>query len=402
MDTTTQKQLLDGLGDIKKSQETLVQNYDQLDKNTKKAFEDFDKATKRLDSIEDIQRSMQKVQMNLRREARSAWGDPARRVAHNEELRSVLQLNIIRGLGLMDNLYGKSKDRLTALAKDLDTANTPGSTYIANNELETEIYDLLASYGAFSSLDVRNIGAKATEIRLKTARALATFVDEAAAIGADSTKAGSKVAVTPKKIGCLLSASSELLEDDVTGVIMDILNDMAEAHAFRIDWISFAADGTADEVDGGAASGNVSMATLDYEDWLACIVNAPTAVLQRGSAKWFLNQNILAKALYIKDLNGRPIFQSAIEAPSYGAIGTILGFPVVPVAAAPSTDSTSSLVAAFGDGNGLGVRIRRDITFDRSEHYAFNTDEITFRSTSRAAAKVKAATAFQVLKTAAS
>lgn len=414
MNNDTEKKLLDGLDTVQKNTDTLIKNYDQLDAKTKKAFEDFDKQTKRLDSTEEILRSLQKVQMNLKREAKAAFGCPARTIAMDEHLRGIVQLNVIRQLGLMENVHGKTKDRLNSLAKDLDTANTPGSTYIANNEIETGIFDLLSSYGAFRSLDARNIGAKATEIRLKTARALAVFVDEAAAIGADSTKAGSKVTVTPKKIGCLLSASTELLEDDVTGVIMDILDDMAEAIAYRIDHISFAATGTADEVDGGftgiftggtartAASGNVSLATLDFEDVLACVVNAPAKVLQRGQAKWFIHPNVLAKLLYIKDGNGRPIFLSAVEAPSFGAIGTLLGYPVVPAAAAPSTDGVSKLLAAFGEGDGQGVRIRRDVMFDRSEHYAFNTDEVTFRATCRAASKTKAATAFQVLKTAAS
>ncbi len=413
METDTEKKLLEGLGTVQKSTETLIKNYDSLDKETKKSMEEFQKATKRLESVEEIQRSMQKMQMNLRREARGAWGCPARRIAQDEQMRTLVQLNVLRGLGLMDQVGTKTKERLEAFVRDLGEGSTPGSTYIANNELETQIYDLLATYGAFRQLDVRTIGAKTTEVRIKSARPLALFVDEAAAIGQDSTKAGSKAAVTPKKVGCLITASSELLQDDITGIVQDLMNDMAEAHAFRADWISFAATGTADNVDGGftgmfaggtartATTGNTTVAALAYADVLACVVNAPTAVFQRGNAKWFINQNILAKLLFIKDGNGRPIFQSALEAPSYGALGTILGYPVIPVAAAPSTDSAGKLVAAFGDGDGQGVRIRRDVTFDRSEHYSFNTEEITFRSTSRIAAQTKLASAFQVLKTAA-
>lgn len=414
MDPTIQKQLVDGLGEIKAGQKTLLENYDRLDAATKKSAEDFDKAVKRLDSIEDVQRSLQKLQANLHRESRAAFADPARRIAMCEEKRAIMKLNIIRGLSLEDRLSTKQKDYLNGLRRDLNEGADPGDTYIANPEIERDIYDLLSTYGAFRELDARSIGAKATQIRLKTARAAAFFVDEAAAIGADSTKAGTKVTVTPSKIGCLLTASSELLEDDITGVIEDILNDMAEAHAYRTDWIAFAATGNSDNVDGGftgmfaggtdivAASGHTSIAAITYDDILALMTNATTATLQRGNAKWFLNQNILAKFLGIKDGNNRPIFQSMLEAPSYGALGTIIGRPVVPVAVAPSTDGTSKRLAAFGDPNNLGVRIRRDVRFDRSDHYAFDTDEITFRSTSRVAAKVKLATGFTVLKTAAS
>ena len=116
------------------------------------------------------------------------------------------------------------RDSIRTIAKDLDSGNTPGSTFIANNELERDIYDLLATFGVFRLFDVRRIGASASEIRLKTARVAAVFVDEAAQIGADSTKAGSKVAVTPKKIGALISVSSELLQDDIGGLVEDVLN----------------------------------------------------------------------------------------------------------------------------------------------------------------------------------
>lgn len=405
------KEIAETLKTLETQGESLIKNYDQLSKDTKKSMEDLTAACKRLDSVEDIMKSMQKLQKNLNLERRMAFSSPAKRIAYDEEKRTLFLARLCKSLEIAD----RAPEQIRKVCKDLDTANTPGSTFIANAELERDIYDLLATYGVFNQFDVRMIGAKATEIRLKTARVAAVFVDEAAAIGADSTKAGSKVSLTPGKIGSLVSISSELLEDDIGGLVEDMLNDVMESIAYRIDWIAIAADGGADSVDGGftgimggggtdrtAVSGNVTIATLDYEDVLACVVNLPVGLLQRGGAKWLINPTILAKLLYIKDGNGRPIFNTAIESPSYGAIGTILGFPVVTSAVAPSTDSAGNRVAAFGDFQAEAVRIRRGITFDRSEHWAFDTDEITFRGTARAGAKVKAATAFQVLKLAAS
>ena len=48
------------------------------------------------------------------------------------------------------------------------------------------------------------------------------------------------------------------------------------------------------------------------------------------------------------------------------------------------------------------VRIRTDLEVERSEHFAFNTDELTFRGIGRAGSVTRAATAFQILTTAAS
>lgn len=405
------KEILDSLKSLEDQNTQLLKNCSQLDASTKKAMEDFDKACKRLDSVEDVVKGFNKLQRHLALERRQAFTSPAKRIAYDAEKRDVFLARMCKSL----EIESKAPERIRSICKDLDNANTPGSTYIANNELERDIYDLLATYGVYAQFDTRMIGASASEIRLKTARVAAVFVDEAATMGADATKAGSKVAVTPKKIGALISVSSELLQDDIGGLVEDVLNDIAESIAYRIDWIAITADGGADSTDGGftgimggggtdrtAASGNVSMATLDYEDVLACVTNLPVGLLQRGTAKWLMSPTVLSKMMLIKDGNGRPIFHSALEAPSYGSIGTILGFPVVTSAVCPTTDSAGSRMAAFGDFMAMGVRIRRGIEFGRSDQWAFDTDEITFRGTARAGIKVKAATAFQVLKTAAS
>ncbi len=89
-----------------------------------------------------------------------------------------------------------------------------------------------------------------------------------------------------------------------------------------------------------------------------------------------------------------------MEAPSYGAIGTILGYPVIPVMAAPNTDAAGSAVAAFGDRNGQVVGIRDDFVFEASDHYRWNTLERSFRAYGRAATGTRRADAFSILTTA--
>jgi HK97 family phage major capsid protein len=410
-----QKQVLGKVGTIEEQNKKLFADLGNLDGSTKKALEEFTTLKNQFGSVESTMRAMQKLNQQLGLERRAAFGTPAQRIACDEVKRKTFVLNLIKSLELGQFLSTKQREKWAGIEKDLDTANTPGSTYISNAEVEDDIYTVLASYGVFNQFDVRRISSKATEVRVKTARIAATFIDEAAAITADSTKAGSKLTVTPGKIAALLAVSSELLEDDSTNLLIDILNDFAEAAAYKMDFICLAADGGADATDGGftgilggggtdrtAASGNTTMATLDYEDVLACVINAPNGVIQRGGAAWWMNPTILAKMLLIKDTTGRALFQSALEAPSYGKIGSILGFPVNPAAAAPTTDSAGARVAAFGDPNALAVRIRRDMQISRSDQWAFDTDEIAFRMTMRGGIKIKAATAFQVLKTAAS
>lgn len=409
--------------DVQKNQETLLKNYDQLGKDTKAAMEEFTKLKNAQAEDRELLRSLQKLNLQLRNEQRSAFGDPVMNIAANPDKRTLLVAMIAKSLGaeVLDACGKRVREVAKGLrvvdgvaARDLDSGNTPGSVFLDTNEVERDLYSVLSSFGAFRTFDVRMVSSKATEIPLKTARAAMVFVDEAAQIGADSAKAGSRVTVTPKKIAGLINVSNELLEDDAIGAVADLLNDFGESGAYRLDWIGISADGGADSTDGGftgilggggtdvtAASGHTTMATIDYNDVIALLANAPAGVLER-QCRWWMHPTILVKMMKIKDANDRPIFMSAIEAPSFGSFGSILGYPVTRAAAAPSTDSAGARLAAFGDPFGVGMRIRKGMTFDRSKEFSFDTDETTFRAVMRAGSRVKIATAVQVLKSAAS
>lgn len=394
---------------VEQQQAILMKDIGNLAPDTKKAL---DEVTLLKNSFADLgaqMRALQKLQTHLGHERRMAWGDPIHSISRDHDKAALVMAGLARHLDILNHC----NKTVQGVAKDLDGGNAPGSGYIANAEIDREIYDLLLTYGAYRQLNVRTVGTRTTDLRLKTARTAMSFVDEAATIGADSTKAGSKANLALKKIGGLISVSNELAEDDITGVLEDIMRDFAESAAYVLDWISFTANGDADSTDGGyngmfyagtsrvAASGNISVETLDFEDVLACIINAPAEVLQR-SPKWFLHPSMLARLMTIKDTTGRPIFQTALEAPNYGSMGTILGFPVAPVGVAPNVNGTSKKIAAFGDPQGQAVRIRRDLMVDRSKDWAFDTDELTFRGTLRGGSVTRLSTAFQILTTAAS
>jgi HK97 family phage major capsid protein len=103
------------------------------------------------------------------------------------------------------------------------------------------------------------------------------------------------------------------------------------------------------------------------------------------------------RALSVRDGNKRPLFMTALEAPAAGGIGSILGYPVVPASAAPTTNAASAKVAAFGDPQGQVVGIRNDFEFAASEHHRFDYDQIAYRGLARFGNKIRSATAFAVL-----
>jgi HK97 family phage major capsid protein len=226
---------------------------------------------------------------------------------------------------------------------------------------------------------------------------------------------GANVTAAINKLLGWIQVSRELLDDAEIDVAGHVLRKFANATAYALDFACTSADGGADATDGGftgifggsgtaavAASGNVSVATLDLEDWLAAMLAVDPAVLSRPTAAWVLHPQMLVRALSIKDTTGRPIFLPSTEAPALGAVGSILGYPVVLAHAANATDGVSKKIAVFGDLMGQAVCLRNDFEFAASDQAKFTEDSVVFRARARGAAVTKKALAFGVLTTAAS
>src|SRR5262249_23737543 len=157
---------------------------------------------------------------------RRIQADPVKRAAFN----LIVRMACNRG--------GELQNAIEAIKKDLDSANTPGSTAI-NDKLLPEVYDTLGTFRIWNTLGVPPLSSKTTNMPVKTTRALAVWLDEAGQITPDSTKAGTSVAATVKKAGVLLAISRELLQDAEFDITADVLDDFAEAIAYRFDWSFF-------------------------------------------------------------------------------------------------------------------------------------------------------------------
>lgn len=401
---------------VKTKQETLVADFDRLQKETKSAFEDLTKlktsANDQAASAVAFTRKLKEIEGLLRSEVRMAFGDPARRISVCPEKRTLFNA-LIRAavLGNGEKLpekFTKSIEESGLRQRALGEDTSPGSTYIID-DLLAEIYDTLAMFGVWNTFAVRRLGTKITKMPVKTARPVANFVlTEAGTIADDTAKAGTSVNLEVEVIAALLNVSLQLVQDAEFDVTADVLNDFAEAYSNRLDHAAINAAGAANGTDGGmtgvfqggtaatADTGDTSVEVLEFEDVTRCLLTVDPVVLQRP-ARWWMHPQILVRLLSIKDSNGRPIFLTAMEAPAAGSIGTILGYPVTPAHAAPSTNAASAKVAVFGDPNGNVVGVRQDFTFEASDHHRWNTFERSFRGVGRAGTKIRRAQAFAVL-----
>jgi HK97 family phage major capsid protein len=396
-----QSKVIGTIEKVKTTQDDLTKNFDNLQRETKQAFEDLTKLKSDSSATaSELTHALQKINLRLGQEMKLANGDPIKRIQSDPDKKAFINAAV----------RAAAKAPLTPqMRTTLGEDATPGSTMIVD-ALADDIYDTLASYGVWSTFGVRRVGTKTTKFPVKTARAAATFIlTEGGDITEDTAKAGTSVNCVLEVIGALLPVSRQLLDDSEFDVTADVLADFAEAIAYKLDWACLQADGGADATDGGftgifggggtaaaAAAGNVTTETTDFEDWTRCLLTVDAGVLSRP-CKWWLHPQHIVRALSVKDSNGRPIFLTALEAPTTGGIGSILGYGVVPSHAAPTTNAANAKVAVFGDPEALIVGMRNGFEMEASDHAGFTTYERYFRGVARAGVIVRKATGFAVL-----
>ena len=446
-DSEFQSKVLDGVATLTKASEaerkrgdTLQQNIekmlgevDRLDKQTKDVLKDIETHKKVANDTVSAQNTMLKrfelLDARLKMQARSSFGSPIDRILQNEEFRLRLNIAIRHACGAapgdMGHLSGVAKRMLDKADPDvrksitdgleqraLVDTSTPGSTFI-NTDLNSEIYHTLQSYGIWNTFNVVPTLTKTNTFIVQTARPIALALSQNVQLADDSNKAGTSVECTTKIIAALLNVPFALLEDAEIDLAGNLMEDFAEAYAYRMDWFCLQADGSDDTTDGtmtgifggggtaaAATAGKTSVEATTLTDWQNCLLTVDAAVLQRP-ARWWLHPQILVRALSVQDLNGRPLFQTALEAPSAGAVGSILGYPITLCAAAPTTNSASAVVAVFGDPKGLVVGMRKQYAFEFSDHFKWDYLQRSYRGHGRAGTKVRAATAFGALTLAA-
>jgi HK97 family phage major capsid protein len=412
----------------KTKQQALLDNYNQLSADFKKQMEEFTKLKKTANdqqaNADKFVRQIKVLEDQLRNESRMAYGDPVRRIQKDEKLRSIFNALIRRALvdvtkgevlgdrwsSILKEAQQDQEARSKALGRALGEDTSPGSTLI-DDRLASEIYDTLDMFGVWNTFQVVPVGNQTVKFPVKTARATANFILTEAGAISDATITGTSVSCVIEVIAALINVSLQLIEDsefDMTGYV---LNDFAQAYAERLDFACLNADGTADATNGGmtgifqggtaatadqGAGADDTVEELEFEDVTRCLLTVDPVVLNR-SARWWMHPRILVRMLSIKDSNGRPIFLTALEAPTPGALGSILGYPVTPAFKAPSTNAASAKVAVFGDPAGLVVGMRRGFTFEASDHFRWNSLERSFRGWGRAGTKIRRALAFAVL-----
>jgi len=415
-----QNKVIGTIENVRSQTETIEKNFANLDKESKDLADKFASHVKAFDGmpsqVAEIGTTLQKMQLKMASERRVNFGSAVDRIAADEEGRNIVNGIIRQACRRQGHHVPMTEAQIKgaeAYTRALSDGASPGSTYI-NAQLLPDIYSTIGEYGIWSKFDVIPVSTSSAKLIVDATDPTMYWTAENTA-PTEGAITGSNVTATINKLIGWIQVSRELLDDAEIDLTAHLLRKFANATAYGLDWACLQADGGADSTDGGftgifggsgtaavAASGNVSVATLDLEDWLAAMLAVDAAVLSRPTTAWIIHPQMLIRALAIKDLNGRPIFLPSTDAPSMGGIGSILGFPVVLAHGANATDGVSKKIAVFGDLQGQAVCLRNDFEFAASDQAKFTEDSVVFRARARGAAKTKKATSFGVLTTAAS
>lgn len=423
-DDPVAKAILDKIEGVRKLHTEVTDKLATIDGEGKRLSEEFAKACKNFDGLgADVQRVMQalaKMEEKVRNVKQYDAGlDPMKRILADKEVAAYAD-SIFRGYAnaarknmsvSVNEAQMKHFQDFLAIEKALDTGNSPGSN-VVDDMIRTEFYSLIASYGVFPQFDVFVATKKTTKLITDDTDPVMVGVDEGSA-PSEATVSGTTASVTAAKFMAWIGITNELLQDSEVNLAAFLMPKFARATAYRADHLVLAADGSDDEVDmeftgcfaGGTAvtlaSGETTIDAADYEDFMAMLAAPSASVLSRPSTGWIFHPTLLIKLLGLKDENGRPIFLPSVDAPSLGGLGSILGFPVLLAHAAPSTNSASKKVATFGDKMGQTLLIRQGLELAASEHFAFTSDKMTYRATTRMATKTRKSGAFANMTTAA-
>lgn len=237
-----------------------------------------------------------------------------------------------------------------------DSTGSPYAGYTVDSELSAEIRHLITEYGV-ARREMTTIPLTRNEYK---ANDLATdvtvyWVDEGAVIGSTEAVLGQEP-LTLKKLGAIITLTSELLEDTEIDFISFLASRVAEGMAKAEDLAFFAGDGTstyggftgllnATDVNEVVLTG-ATFASMDADDLLDMIDKTPSGAL--ANAKFFYHRTVKS---IIRKLKASGSGEYIYQAPSVSGPATVWGYPEVLVEAMPKSTDTAADTSfvLFGD-----------------------------------------------------
>jgi len=273
-------------------------------------------------------------------------------------------------------------------SRDLTVATATAGGHTVPETFVGRLYEFLTERSAIRQTNATVLTTQSGEKMLipkVTGQGSAALVSEATAL-AESDPAFNQVELDAYKYGQLIQLSSELIADTGVNLLDFIARDAGRALGEATGTHYVTGDGSSkptgvlEDTTLGVTAAAVATMTADEVIDLYFSVIAP----YRRNAYWLLNDATLAILRKLKDADGQYLWEPSLR---NGVPDRILGRPVVTDhnVAAPAAGAIS---AAFGDFSGYYIRDVGTMRFERSDHFAFSSDLVTFRSIKRTDGKL--------------
>lgn len=237
-----------------------------------------------------------------------------------------------------------------------DASGSPFAGYTVDAELSAEIRHLITEYGVarreMFAIPLTKGSYKANDLATDVT---VYWVDEGSAIASTQAVLGQEE-LTLKKLGAIVTLTSELLEDTEIDFIAFLASRVAEGFARAEDLAFFNGDGTstygsftgllqATDVNEVTLTGT-TFASMDADDLIDMVDATPSGALANG--KFYMHRTIMS---IVRKLKASGSGEYIYQAPSQQGPATIWGYPVVLVEAMPTSSDTAADTSfvLFGD-----------------------------------------------------
>ena len=257
------------------------------------------------------------------------------------------------------------------------TTGTGSAGYLVPEELRKEIIRVMYEASAMMGLAQVINTTTLTDIPIDGTAPTAYWVAEEGAYTASSPTVG-RIQLGANKVGVLVQASEELLQDSVfdVGTYITDLAGIAIGRACENEFINGTASGRPSGIIAGTWSfGLTSSVTnsFNYADLVNLYTKVKTPYAAKGS--WLTGRAALGTIMTLTDAASQYVFQPAYNA---GQPDMLLGRPLYTSEYMPALTTTAAGVA-FGDFSAYKIGLRGALTAQRlNELYAAN-GQVGFR-----------------------
>lgn len=280
--------------------------------------------------------------------------------------------------------------------RDLSVGTTTAGGHTVPTDLARTLYDFMERVSGVRQAGatvITTAGGNNLDLPTVSAHGTAAIVGESTAL-AEADSAFSKVTLGAYKYGQLLQVSNELLADTGVDLVGFLGRDFGRALGRATETHYVRGSGTnqpqgacvASVVGTGVTTQAVATGVPSVAN-ITDLVYSVEDIYRDGGAAFLMQDSFAGVIRKVVDTTGRPIWQPSMIA---GEPDTLMGYPIFRTPFLSAVGTAAGTPMAFGNfREGYVIRDVGSVRIERSDEYAFNVDQVTWRAVLRTDARVR-------------